>query len=41
LVSCGVQYCVADNASSTGAALAFYCAFSRAPLLTIILTRQR
>jgi membrane protein len=29
---------VADNASTTGAALAFYCAFSLAPLLIIVLT---
>jgi membrane protein len=38
LVNCSVQYWVADNASTTGAALAFYCAFSLAPLLIIILT---
>jgi len=25
LVTCSVQYWVADNASTTGAALAFYC----------------
>jgi membrane protein len=38
LVTCSTQYWVADNASSTAAALAFYCAFSLAPLLIIILT---
>ena len=37
LVTCGVRYWVEDNASSTGAALAFYCAFSLAPLLIIVL----
>jgi membrane protein len=38
LLSCSVQYWVADNASTTGTALAFYCAFSLAPLLILILT---
>jgi membrane protein len=33
-----VQYWSADNASTIGAALAFYCAFSIAPLLVILLT---
>jgi membrane protein len=38
LVSCAVRHWNSDNASTTGAALAFYCAFSLAPLLVIILT---
>jgi hypothetical protein len=38
LVTCSVHHWVADNASTTGAALAFYCAFSLAPLLILILT---
>jgi membrane protein len=38
LLTCSVHYWVADNASTTGAALAFYCAFSLAPLLILILT---
>jgi membrane protein len=38
LTSCAARYWSADNASTTGAALAFYCAFSLAPLLVIILT---
>lgn len=37
VVSCTIRNWVADNASTTGAALAFYCAFSLAPLLIIIL----
>ncbi|HTV80702.1 MAG TPA: YihY/virulence factor BrkB family protein [Steroidobacteraceae bacterium] len=38
LLACSVRYWIADNSSSTGAALAFYCAFSLAPLLIIVLT---
>jgi membrane protein len=38
LTACAARYWSADNASTTGAALAFYCAFSLAPLLVIILT---
>ena len=38
LVACAVQYWSSDNASTVGAALAFDCAFSLAPLLVIIAT---
>ena len=38
LLSCAARHWSADNASTTGAALAFYCAFSIAPLLVILLT---
>jgi membrane protein len=38
LVSRSAQYWSADNASTVGAALAFYCAFSLAPLLVILST---
>ncbi len=38
LVTCAVQYWRSNNASTVGAALAFYCAFSLAPLLVIIST---
>lgn len=38
LLQCAARYWNSDNASSTGAALAFYCAFSIAPLLVILLT---
>ena len=38
LLRCAGSYWSADNASNTGAALAFYCAFSIAPLLVILLT---
>jgi membrane protein len=38
LTVCAARYWSSDNASTTGAALAFYCAFSLAPLLVIILT---
>ena len=38
LLVCAARYWSADNASTTGAALAFYCAFSIAPLLVILLT---
>jgi membrane protein len=38
LLACAARHWSADNASTTGAALAFYCAFSLAPLLVILLT---
>jgi membrane protein len=38
LVSRSAQYWSTDNASTVGAALAFYCAFSLAPLLVILST---
>jgi len=38
LLLCAARYWYSDNASTTGAALAFYCAFSIAPLLVILLT---
>jgi membrane protein len=38
LLQCAATYWNSDNASNTGAALAFYCAFSIAPLLVILLT---
>jgi membrane protein len=38
VVSHSAQYWSADNASTVGAALAFYCAFSLAPLLVILST---
>ena len=38
LVVCATRNWIADNASTTGASLAFFCAFSIAPLLVIILT---
>src|SRR3984957_10475435 len=38
LTVCAARYWSSDNASTTGAALAFYCAFSLAPLLVIVLT---
>lgn len=38
LLKCAAGYWASDNASNTGAALAFYCAFSIAPLLVILLT---
>ena len=38
LLACAARYWSTDNASTTGAALAFYCAFSIAPLLVILLT---
>ncbi|MEO6368416.1 MAG: YihY/virulence factor BrkB family protein [Steroidobacteraceae bacterium] len=37
MVACTLRNWFADDASTTGAALAFYCAFSLAPLLIIIL----
>jgi len=38
LTSCAARFWSSDNASTTGAALAFFCAFSLAPLLVIVLT---
>jgi membrane protein len=38
LLSCAARNWIADNASTTGASLAFFCAFSIAPLLVIVLT---
>jgi membrane protein len=38
LTRCAAWYWNVDNGSNTGAALAFYCAFSLAPLLVILLT---
>jgi membrane protein len=38
LIACATRNWIADNASTTGASLAFFCAFSIAPLLVIILT---
>lgn len=37
LLRCTVEYWIEDRASTLGAALAFYCAFSLAPLLIILL----
>jgi membrane protein len=37
-LTCAARHWSADNASTAGAALAFYCAFSIAPLLVILLT---
>jgi membrane protein len=38
LLKCAGRYWSADNVSTTGAALAYFCAFSIAPLLVILLT---
>jgi membrane protein len=38
LTRCAARNWVSDNASTTGASLAFFCAFSLAPLLVIVLT---
>jgi membrane protein len=38
LLACALRFWRSDNASTTGASLAFYCAFSLAPLLVILLT---
>lgn len=38
LLRCAARYWIADNASTTGAALAFYCASSIAPLQVILLS---
>src|SRR5271154_5822156 len=37
LITCALRSWGADNVSTTGAALAYYCAFSLAPLLVIVL----
>lgn len=38
LLKCSASFWVSDEAGTTGAALAFYCAFSLAPLLIILVT---
>ena len=38
LLKCAVDHWATDRAATTGAALAFYCAFSLAPLLIIVVT---
>jgi membrane protein len=38
LTKCAISHWAADNSATTGAALAFYCAFSLAPLLIILVT---
>jgi membrane protein len=38
LIKCSVKHWSSDQAATIGAALAFYCAFSLAPLLVILLT---
>lgn len=38
LIKCAISHWSADQAATIGAALAFYCAFSIAPLLVILLT---
>jgi membrane protein len=38
VLKCSVHYWSKDNVSTTGAALAYYCAFSIAPLLVILLS---
>lgn len=38
LAKCAIVHWAADNSATTGAALAFYCAFSLAPLLIILVT---
>src|ERR1700722_2383241 len=38
LAKCAASHWIADNATTTGASLAFFCAFSIAPLLVIVLT---
>jgi membrane protein len=38
LSACAARYWMSDSASTLGAALAFYCAFSLAPLLIILIT---
>jgi membrane protein len=38
LISCAANNWLTDNASTLGAALAFYCAFSLAPLLVLLVT---
>jgi membrane protein len=38
LAKCAARHWISDNATTTGASLAFFCAFSIAPLLVIVLT---
>ena len=38
VIKCSARNWAADRASTIGAALAFYCAFSLAPLLIIVVT---
>jgi membrane protein len=38
LAKCAARHWISDNATTTGASLAFFCAFSLAPLLVIVLT---
>jgi membrane protein len=38
LVKCAARHWISDNSTTTGASLAFFCAFSIAPLLVIVLT---
>jgi membrane protein len=38
LTTCAARYWSSDNSATSGAALAFFCAFSLAPLLVILLT---
>ena len=38
LAKCAARNWVSDNATTSGASLAFFCAFSLAPLLVIVLT---
>ena len=38
MLACSIRYWSSDDVSTAGAALAFYCAFSIAPLLVILLT---
>src|SRR5687768_3779604 len=38
VLKCAVVHWSQDNSATTGASLAFYCAFSLAPLLIILLT---
>ncbi len=38
IAKCAARNWISDNASTTGAALAFFCALSIAPLLVIVLT---
>lgn len=38
VVKCAARHWISDNATTAGASLAFFCAFSMAPLLVIVLT---
>jgi membrane protein len=38
LAKCAARHWISDNSTTTGASLAFFCAFSIAPLLVIVLT---